>query len=165
MADWSDEIHAVLLTIHGYMNRPDVDQAFLARADVKLDRALFPLLSRIGLSHPIRVVELANLVGRDHSTVSRQTARLEAMGLVERRQARGDRRGRLVSPSASGWKMLDRFAQARRELVNERLGHWTDAERTVLLDLLERFSGALASLQDTAASTQTARAFSRETAA
>jgi hypothetical protein len=42
--------------------------------------------------------------------------------------------------------MLDQFAQARRELVNERLGHWTDAERTVLLDLLKRLSGALAGL-------------------
>ena len=76
MADWSDEIHAVLLQLNGYMNRPDLDQAFLARAGVQLDRALFPLLTRIGRAHPISVVELASLVGRDHSTVSRQVAKL-----------------------------------------------------------------------------------------
>jgi hypothetical protein len=31
MSDWSDDIHAVLLRLNGYMNRPDLDQAFLAR--------------------------------------------------------------------------------------------------------------------------------------
>ena len=55
MSDWPDEIHAVLLRLNGYMNRPDLDQTFLARAGVKLDRALFPLLTRIGHSHPIGV--------------------------------------------------------------------------------------------------------------
>src|ERR1700758_1797763 len=99
MGDWSDEVHAVLLQIHGYMNRPDIDQAFLARAGVKLDRALFPLLTRIGLAHPISVVELASLVGRDHSVVSRQVAKLVGLGLVDRRPAKGDQRVRLLEPS------------------------------------------------------------------
>src|ERR1700722_16216397 len=100
MDDWSDELHAVLLQLNGYMNRPDLDQAFLARAGVKLDRALFPLLTRIGRSHPIGVVELANLVSRDHSVVSRQVAKLEALGLVERQDSKDDQRVRLLAPSA-----------------------------------------------------------------
>jgi DNA-binding MarR family transcriptional regulator len=138
MGDWSDEIHAVLLRLNGYMNRPDLDQAFLAHAGVKLDRALFPLLTRIGLAHPISVVELANLVGRDHSTVSRQAAKLEALGLVERQAAKDDQRVRLLEPSATGRKMLDQFAAARRRFVSSRLGDWTDEERSTLLGLLER---------------------------
>jgi DNA-binding MarR family transcriptional regulator len=142
--DWSDELHAVLLGINGYMNRPDIDRAFLARAGVKLDRALFPLLTRIGLYRPIGVVELANLTGRDHSVVSRQVAKLETLGLVERRTAMGDQRVRLLEPSASGQAMLDRFAAARRDLMAEHLEDWTDAERTQLLDLLRRFSAAIA---------------------
>jgi DNA-binding MarR family transcriptional regulator len=142
--DWSDELHAVLLGINGYMNRPDIDRAFLARAGVKLDRALFPLLTRIGLHRPIGVVELANLAGRDHSVVSRQVAKLESLGLVERRAATGDQRVRLLEPSAKGQAMLDRFAAARRDLMAEHLDDWTDAERTQLLDLLRRFSAAIA---------------------
>src|SRR5882724_4694330 len=98
MKNWSDEIHAIFLRLSGYMNRPDVDSAFLARAGVQLDRALFPLLSRIGLSQPLSVVELADLVGRDHSTVSRQVAKLEELGLVERRQAKDDQRVRHLRP-------------------------------------------------------------------
>jgi DNA-binding MarR family transcriptional regulator len=144
MSDWSDEIHAVLLQLHGYMNRPDLDQAFLARAGVKLDRALFPLLSRIGRSHPIGVVELSGLVGRGHSTVSRQVAKLETLGLVERQAAKGDQRVRLLEPSAKGWKLLDQFALARRKFLSERLGNWTDDERSMLLDLLTRLSATIA---------------------
>jgi DNA-binding MarR family transcriptional regulator len=150
MSDWSDDIHAVLLQLNGYMNRPDLDQAFLARAGVKLDRALFPLLTRIGLYHPIGVVELAGLVGRNHSTVSRQSAKLEALGLVQRQTAEGDQRVRLLEPTADGWKMLDRFASARRKFVNTRLGDWTDEERATLLDLLRRFSATIVNAETTA---------------
>jgi DNA-binding MarR family transcriptional regulator len=147
MSDWSDDIHAVLLQLHGYMNRPDLDQAFLVRAGVKLDRALFPLLSRIGLSHPIGVVDLANLVGRDHSTVSRQVAKLEALGLVRRQAAEGDQRVRLLEPSTTGAKMLNQFAMARRAFVTKRLASWTDEERSTLLDLLNRLSATISDVE------------------
>jgi DNA-binding MarR family transcriptional regulator len=150
MSDWSDEIHAVLLQLNGYMNRPDLDLAFLARAGVKLDRALFPLLTRIGLAQSIGVVELANLIGRDHSVVSRQVAKLEGLGLVERRPAKGDQRVRRLEPSATGWTMLDQFALARRKFLRERLGDWTDEERSTLLDLLRRFSATIANIEKTA---------------
>jgi DNA-binding MarR family transcriptional regulator len=145
MREWSDDLHAVLLRLNGYMNRPDLDQAVLARAGVKLDRALFPLLTRIGLAHPIGVVELANLVGRDHSVVSRQVAKLEGLGIVERQGAKGDQRVRLLGPSAKGQTMLDQFAVARRTFLAERLGDWTDDERAMLLELLTRFAATVAS--------------------
>jgi DNA-binding MarR family transcriptional regulator len=147
MGDWSDDIHAVLLQLNGYMNRPDLDQAVLARAGVKLDRALFPLLTRIGLYHPISVVELASLVGRNHSTVSRQSARLEALGLVQRQAAKGDLRVRRLEPSASGWKMLDQFASVRRQFLSKHLDHWTDEERATLLELLRRFTATIGNLE------------------
>ncbi len=150
MSDWSDEIHDVLLRLNGYMNRPDLDQAFLARAGVKLDRALFPLLTRIGLAHPISVVELANLVGRDHSVVSRQVAKLEALGLVERQAAKGDQRVRLLEPSATAWKMLDQFALTRRKFLTERLDNWTAEERSTLLDLLRRLTDTISNIEQTA---------------
>jgi len=150
MSDWSDELHAVLLQLNGYMNRPDLDQAFLAGAGVKLDRALFPLLTRIGLAHPISVVELANLVGRDHSVVSRQVAKLEGLGLVERRSAKDDQRVRRLEPSAAGWKMLDQFAVTRRKFVGKRLGDWTDEERRMLLDLLRRLAATIGRIETSA---------------
>jgi DNA-binding MarR family transcriptional regulator len=147
MSDWSDQIHAVFLGLSGYMNRPDIDQAFVTRAGVKLDRALFPLLTRIGRYNPIGVVELAGLVGRDHSTVSRQAARLEALGLVERRPAIDDQRVKLLTPSSAGSEMLEQFSRVRRDFLDERLGDWTDEERATLLELLRRFSATIAGFE------------------
>src|SRR5260370_17704914 len=106
MSHWSDDLHAVFLELNGYMNRPDLDEAFLALAGVRLDRALYPLLLRIGYAEPISVVDLAGLVGRDHSTVSRQVAKLESLGLIERHVVADDHRIRLLKPSAPGPKML-----------------------------------------------------------
>jgi DNA-binding MarR family transcriptional regulator len=144
MNDWSDEIHAVLLRLNGYMNRPDLDRAFLERAGVKLDRALFPLLTRIGNAHPVSVGELAYLVGRDHSVVSRQVAKLEGLGLVSRQADDRDQRVRLLEPSRAGWTMLNEFAKARRQLLNERLAAWTGDDRSRFLTLLRDLSEAIA---------------------
>jgi DNA-binding MarR family transcriptional regulator len=138
MDDWSDELHRVLLRMAGLVNRPDADAAFLARAKVKLDRALFPLLSRVGVEGPIGTVELAALTGRDHSTVSRQVAKLEAMGLVERAPHAKDRRVRLLRPTAAGQTLLDKFRRVRRKMIGEHFADWTEAERQVFLSLLKR---------------------------
>jgi DNA-binding MarR family transcriptional regulator len=138
MDDWADELHVIMLKIVGVVNRPDVDAAFIARAGVKLDRALFPLLSRIGIEGPIGTVELAALTGRDHSTVSRQVAKLEAIGLVERATSVTDRRVRLLKPTADGEAMLGEFRKVRRVLIREHFADWTEAERRIFLALLKR---------------------------
>ena len=138
MPHWTDELHAVLLQVSGVMARPDVDARFLARSGVKLDRALFPLLTRIGVAGPIGAVELAGLVGRDHSTVSRQLAKLEELGLVERTPSTSDGRIRLLRPSAAGNRMLAEFTRTRRKLMEEYFSDWSTQERTELLRLLKK---------------------------
>ena len=90
--------------------------------------------------------------------VSRQVARLETLGLVERQGAKGDQRVRLLEPSANGRQMLDRFALARKGFLSERLGDWTDEERRVLLELLGRFAVAIATARKTAEAPPAGRA-------
>lgn len=140
MSHWTDELHAILLEVTGVMNRPDVDARFLARTGVKLDRALFPLLTRIGAAGPIGAVDLAALVGRDHSTVSRQLAKLEELGLVERNPSVSDGRVRLLEPSAAGKRMLADFARTRRKLLEEHFKDWSAQERTQLIQLLKKMA-------------------------
>ena len=136
MPHWTAELHELLLQVNGLMNRPEIDARFLARSGVKLDRALFPLLTRIGAYGPIGAVELASLTGRDHSTVSRQTAKLEELGLVERTRSTSDGRIRLLQPSATGRRMLAEFARTRRTLMENYFGNWNEQERRQLLRLL-----------------------------
>ena len=146
MTHWTDELHAILLKITGLMNRPDIDARFLEQTGLKLDRALFPLLSRIGVTGPIGAVELAALVGRDHSTVSRQLAKLEDLGLLERSPSPADGRVSLLKPSAAGRRMLAAFAKTRRKLLEELLRDWDTQERAQLLRLLASFSASIDSI-------------------
>jgi DNA-binding MarR family transcriptional regulator len=77
------QLHAALLDIVTVMTRPQRDEALTRAAGIPLDRALFPLLVAIERFGPIGIVEMADRVGRDYTTVSRQVAKLESLGLVK----------------------------------------------------------------------------------
>ena len=96
------QIHSAMLDIVSVMNRPQRDEALIREAGIPLDRALFPLLVLIGRFGPIGVVDLADRVGRDYTTVSRQVAKLESLDLVERRESVADRRVRAAVATAKG---------------------------------------------------------------
>jgi DNA-binding MarR family transcriptional regulator len=92
---------------------------------------------------PQRVGELAQAMGTDPSTVSRQVTTLVEAGLVERRADPGDGRAHLLAATASG---SDRCAAGRRRrvaLVAQVLAHWTAQDRQQLADLLERLADGL----------------------
>jgi hypothetical protein len=68
------QLHGALLDIVSAINRPQRDEALIREAGIALDRALFPLLVGIERFGPIGVVELADRIGCDYTTVSRQVA-------------------------------------------------------------------------------------------
>ena len=80
----------VLIDLVGILTSPQLEERILAEAGVSLDRALFPLLVRIGVGGPTSVVDLAGASGRDHSTISRQVAKLESLGLIARKASEED---------------------------------------------------------------------------
>ena len=73
-----EALGAALVELIGFLNSPQRDDALLREAGVALDRALFPLLVRLGMSGPLSVAGLADQVGRDHTTLSRQLAKLDS---------------------------------------------------------------------------------------
>src|SRR6202167_3065123 len=84
------ELHRAVLDIVSAMNRPTRDEFLIQAAGIPLDRALFPLLVSVERFGPIGVVELADRVGRDYTTVSRQVAKLDSLGLVKRQASAKD---------------------------------------------------------------------------
>lgn len=48
------------------------DEQILQAAGIQLEQMLFPLLVAVGRHGPVGVVELADHLGRDYTTVSRQ---------------------------------------------------------------------------------------------
>ena len=110
-------LHEALLDIFGVFNRPQVDEMMVRQAGISLDRALFPLLVVIERRGPIGVVDLAERVGRDYTTVSRQVAKLESLDLVERKASPGDRRVSQATVTANGRAMTDAVDKAHERIV------------------------------------------------
>ena len=136
-------LHASLLDIVAMMNRPQQDEKLLAAAGLSLERALFPLLVSIAKRGPIGVVELSESVGRDYTTLSRQVARLEQLGLVKRQVNKCDRRVREAVVTGKGKAMTDRIDEAREQVGRAILADWDDVDFDQLVILMRRFADAM----------------------
>jgi DNA-binding MarR family transcriptional regulator len=134
------ELHGALLEIVGVMNRPQRDEAMVREAGISLDRALFPLLVLVERLGPIGVVELADRVGRDYTTVSRQVAKLESLGLVDRKESPSDRRVREAVATASGKAMTDRVDAARERVGQAIFAAWDEQDVADLVRLMRKFA-------------------------
>ena len=132
-----------LVDLMGFLNSPQRDDALLREAGVNLDRALFPLLVATETRETPTVAELADLVGRDHSTVSRQLAKLESLGLLKRRPDEGDRRRTMAGLTDAGRQIVRAIAGARRRLLASALAGWSDQDLEALAGLNRRVADTL----------------------
>ncbi len=136
-------LHEAMIDLVDEINRPRRDDRLIEEAGIPLDRALFPLLARVGRYGPIGVVDLADRTGRDHTTISRQMTRLEELGLIERQPSARDRRVREARVTDKGAAMVAALNAARERLANRILASWSDAELDTLRHLLRRFADDL----------------------
>lgn len=143
ISDQIRQLHAAVLGIVSAMNRPQRDEVLIKEAGMALDRALFPLLVRIERLGPIGVVELADRAGRDHTTVSRQVAKLERLGLVRRRGNGVDGRIREAVITQQGKAMTDRVDAARERVVRAILKTWRARDIDELVRLMRKFADGL----------------------
>jgi len=116
------------MDLTGVLNRPQPDTALMTLAGVDLDRALFPLLVRVGRRGPLGIGELAELSGRDYTTVSRQVTKLEGLGLVTREPSRDDARIKEVQLTEKGLGMTQALDAAREKIFTSLLDHWSKDE-------------------------------------
>ncbi|MHA3703739.1 MarR family winged helix-turn-helix transcriptional regulator [Jatrophihabitans sp. YIM 134969] len=98
------------------------------------------VLAKIVMTGPKRVTELAEAVGADASTVSRQVAAMVKDGLLERQADPGDGRASLLVATEDGRVAVDRFREARTRELAGTLDAWSPEDCATLADLLERFT-------------------------
>ncbi|MEZ2222829.1 MarR family winged helix-turn-helix transcriptional regulator [Rhizobium sp. RCC_161_2] len=137
------KLHAAVLDIVAVINRPQGDEVLIREAGIPLDRALFPLLVGIERFGPIGVVELADRVGRDYTTVSRQVAKLESLDLVARQASAADRRVREAVIAPKGKIMTDAVDAARDRIGGAILEAWDVNDIDELVRLMRKFADAL----------------------
>jgi DNA-binding MarR family transcriptional regulator len=136
-------LHEALIDVVGFLNRPQNDAILLREAGVSLDRALFPLLVLIERRGPLGVGELADWVGRDYTTVSRQMAKLEGLGLVARRPGKTDARVTEAVVTEKGQAISDMLDAARERLGRNALAGWSKTDLAEFARLLRRFADTL----------------------
>lgn len=144
-------LHAIagFLELVTDLNRtPAYRDRLLRRSEVPLTRSGSAVLSTIERTGPLAVSELAERLGVDQSTASRQIKPLEERGLVRRTTDPADRRSSLLSITAAGRRVRSRVRETVRADIDTALRDWPSAERDRLGDLLDRFGDALRATLD-----------------
>jgi DNA-binding MarR family transcriptional regulator len=134
------QLREALLDLTGVLNRPQPDAALITLAGINLDRALFPLLTRVERKGPLAIGELAELCGRDYSTISRQISKLEEMGLVLRQDGRQDARVTEVAITKKGRTMTTALDGAREKIMTSLLAEWDKRDISELARLLRKLA-------------------------
>ncbi|MDX2849839.1 MULTISPECIES: MarR family winged helix-turn-helix transcriptional regulator [Streptomycetaceae] len=116
----------------------------VGKARNSMDRAAYLLLHRLDNEGPMGVKALAEGMGIDSSTVTRQVAPLVDSGLVKRTSHPEDGRAVVLALSPRGRSRLEEVRSSRQRLMEVVTEDWTPQERESFTDLLGRFNSALA---------------------
>ncbi|MER5281655.1 MarR family winged helix-turn-helix transcriptional regulator [Streptomyces sp. NPDC002809] len=120
-------------------------RAAAARLHPDLPLVSYTLLAHIHDRHGCRATDLAAHYMLDKSTVSRQVATLEKLGLVERHPDPDDHRIQVLHPTEAGAQALTSTQASRRAAYKDRLAEWT-------ADDLARFAAYLLRYNSTSGS-------------
>lgn len=107
-----------------------------ARAGLTIDRAAYPVLRGISEKKSVRLSDLAQVLGVEASTVSRQVTALERSRLVHRTADPSDRRASTLALTPDGRRALKRLRQAWLATLGEIMDSWSAEERSALAGLL-----------------------------
>jgi DNA-binding MarR family transcriptional regulator len=139
-----EQVAAALQVVSRSISQVRLHERLLRAAGVRLDRAGAALLHKLSLDgEPLRVTDLADLLGVDAPTVTRKVQQLERDHMVVRRVDPGDRRATRIALTAAGRRTLERVLQARRAWLEHLLDGWDDDDLAAFGALLGRFSVAL----------------------
>jgi DNA-binding MarR family transcriptional regulator len=92
----------------------------------------------------VRAIDVADTLGLHKSTMSRNIAVLERLGLVTREPSPEDARARILTITAPGRGSLDAAISARRARVSSILGRWSANDVRDLARLLGQLNDDLA---------------------
>jgi DNA-binding MarR family transcriptional regulator len=108
-----------------------------------IDRSGYWLLVRVSENGPVRLSDLADAVGLDLSTVSRQMGALVNGGLITKEPDPHDGRSSFLNLSPRGAAVLESVSEARRGALADALTEWSDEERAILATGLFRLASGL----------------------
>lgn len=114
----------------------------------QVDPSTFGLAKLLMCSDALRVSDIANSVGLDASTVSRQIKHLEDKKIVERAPDPADGRACLVRLTDFGASHMRAAFQRRFLRIKAAVDPWSDEDKALLTTLLNRLATDLRDAND-----------------
>jgi DNA-binding MarR family transcriptional regulator len=136
------QIQGYLQIMSQSMNQVRAHEHLLQAAGVRIDKAGIALLFKLQRhgDSPLRVTDLADLLGVDPPTVTRKVQQLERLGFVIREADAEDGRATRIQLTQEGRDTLERVLVAHREFLARVFDTWANKELKTFASLLERFS-------------------------
>ncbi|MGE8319799.1 MAG: bifunctional helix-turn-helix transcriptional regulator/GNAT family N-acetyltransferase [Comamonas sp.] len=113
-------------------------------ADSGLAPSAVHAVLEVGAAPGIQARDLAGILRLDKSNTSRQLAKLEAQGLLERRRTDGDARSAALQLTAAGQALRQKIDRFATDQVSDALQRLVPTEQQALLRSLALYAGALA---------------------
>lgn len=131
-------MEAALLALVRHARLTPVHERVSAETGVRLDRAGYLTLARISDHEPVKLSVLAERLGVDRSTASRQVQYLRESGLVDAEADPRDGRAAFLTLSRGGRAVLSRIREDRHHAYEKAMAGWSEADRSALASLLSR---------------------------
>lgn len=138
-----NDIFKALIDLFSIINRTDRDKKMIATAGVNLEAAAFRVFGGIAHLQPTSVGDLAVILGKNYSSISRQIDKLEAAGLVRTYPSSSDSRIRVSELTKHGEEINSMISLTRQRIMREALADWTIEEKNGMLNDLKRLNEAL----------------------
>ena len=116
--------------------------------EVSIDRSMISILTRLMAVGPLRISELAEYLGLDRSTLSRQVAATVKAGYVKRVPDETDSRAYMLVMTESGWQTILAVRRSRDRLIADITSLMTDAEMELVAKALPVLARALERLPE-----------------
>ena len=117
-------------------------------AEVSIDRSIISILTRLMAVGPLRISELAEYLGLDRSTLSRQVAATVEAGYAVRVPDETDSRAYTLVMTESGRQTILAVRRSRDRLIADITSLMTDAEKELVADALPVLARALERLPE-----------------
>lgn len=138
----NEQLEAELALLWRRVRRLSIDLA--RQVDEGLEAAAYGLLGLLADGGDVRAADLAERLGLDKSTVSRQVTQMESLGLIQRVPDPQDGRARLLHITDAGRARVQQLRGARGRWLGAALEDWPNADVDVLAVLLKRLNESLA---------------------
>lgn len=146
--NWLVELSRALTSMNRRTRSASFHEDVAARAGVKLKGPLLGVLFRIRDLQPVRISTVADAMGYERSTVSRQVTELVKLGLLDRQRDERDGRATLLALSNVGASTVTEVQQSWLAVLGEATEGWSAAERHSFLESLAALDRAIGERMD-----------------